>query len=219
MQKTFSALTGPSGAAILVTTGAAVLFSANVMKAESPRQGMSDAQSALFSRLERLWDEQDKLDEAAAANVHLRDTGRTPTGASGDNKRIPASGALTAKSDDERKSVLPDRHDGQESEAGRSAALPVRNTNIGIFEGEEFELCGHAEFTASLAGSQNGHESLVVSSRDRTIPNIPFRGFEAEIPWEIKTDLWPGCSVIAGFVEVAGIVRIGLSVRETGSVK
>lgn len=94
---------------------------------------------------------------------------------------------------------------------------PGKLVNIGLFEGEQFGMCGHDKFSARLSGLSSGQNSIVIKSRDRTIPGIPFRGFEERIPLETKTELWPGCSVIAGFVEVAGIIRIGLSVRETRS--
>ncbi len=86
---------------------------------------------------------------------------------------------------------------------------PYKQYSLAVFSDEEFELCGYSRFKAELSNSQ-----IRLTSQDRSIPDIPFRGFEKKVPPETMTTLWPGCIVIAGYTKVSGTVRIGFSVRE-----
>lgn len=170
---------------------------------DRPSSRVIGSQQALFSRLERLWAEHDARTLAAGGGAaEERMAGPAPDAADGSQ---PSSGIPAPTEEDDR------------SEAAGDDARRV--TNIGVFEGDEFRLCGYSEFKARLQRTGNGGGELLLTSRDRTIPDIPFRGFETRVALETKTDLWPGCSVMAGYVDISGIIRIGLSVRETGRTR
>ncbi|MEZ5812318.1 MAG: hypothetical protein R3D45_12975 [Rhizobiaceae bacterium] len=175
--------------------------------AEDPGQPSSrviGSQQALFSRLERLWAEHDaRTGTASGAAEEERIAGLGPDAADGSGRAQPSSEISAAAERDDR--------------AGATVGKALRVTNIGVFEGDDFELCGHSEFKARLQRTGTEGGELMLTSRDRTIPDIPFRGFEARVALETKTDLWPGCSIMAGYVDISGIIRIGLSVREAGS--
>ncbi len=87
-------------------------------------------------------------------------------------------------------------------------------TSFGVFEDESFDLCGYSGFEASLTGPPDSHDGILLKSRDRNIPDIPFRGFERKLPLETATSLWSDCIVLAGYSKMAGTIRIVLSVTE-----
>ncbi len=93
-------------------------------------------------------------------------------------------------------------------------ASPYLETTFGIFEEEEFGLCGYTKFKARLQSTTSGNGEISLKSRDRSIPDIPFRGFEKNIPQKSATTLWPGCIVMATVVKTANINRIVFAVRE-----
>lgn len=177
---------------------------------EAPSQSnpqVVSQQQALFSHLEMLWEENDRKTFSKSAKRIGGETlipGRTSEG-----------GAINAPSTGLSPEMV---HADQNNAAGRreSDGSEFRHTNIGVFPDDEFRLCGHSRFTARLTGKPPTYEAVIIKSRDRTIPDIPFRGLSVRVPLETRSDLFAGCSVIAGFVQVAGVVRIGLSVREYG---
>lgn len=163
----------------------------------------------LFSRLEKLWDSEKSHSLVPSpgerSDIAMDDGSASPS--PGDD-----SGAGRQDSSEMPASENTAPENGVEAVAQDQNVLKL--TNVGVFPDEEFELCGYKKFSARLVGASPEYNEIVVKSRDRTIPDIPFRGFEKKFPLESKADFWDGCSVIAGYVSVAGVVRIGLSVRE-----
>jgi len=81
---------------------------------------------------------------------------------------------------------------------------------VTVFEGTEFSLCGYRKFKAS---SSDGN-TILISSKDRKIPNRSFRGFESELQLDVQTELWPGCLIIPVAESFAGTTRIAFSIKE-----
>jgi len=77
--------------------------------------------------------------------------------------------------------------------------------DFSVFEETPFELCGYDEFT--VASNAYGSE-LVVRSRDRSIPDTPFRGLEAKIAVDHPTEIFNGCRVLFNYTETASVARI-----------
>lgn len=199
----------------------------NHANAETPEQGAKASiasnhlERQMFSKLNALWKKEGvgkKLDPKQANR--LASLGENPDLTSiGENEAAigspTPSGTIETLEDPPANTT---EREGVVAEIEQGGRDP-ETLDIGVFQDEEFELCGHSRFSARLTGSATGYNSIIVKSRDRTIPDIPFRGFERTFPLETRADFWPGCSVIAGFVDVAGVIRIGLSVRENRDFK
>lgn len=115
---------------------------------------------------------------------------------------IDTSGSEISRATEEKQST--DR-------SGTTASIVSYSGDTGhsftVFEGQEFDLCGYRDFTASIAGTRSEHTGIYLKSEDRDIPDIPFRGFETKLPFKTATELWPGCVVMAAYVDVGGTVR------------
>lgn len=186
----------------------------NHAKAETPEQGAKASVASnhlerqMFSKLNALWVREEDRKRTDPRQVNrLASLDENP-------------GLNSTEAGNKPENTLTDRAEAEASNAElEQVASNPETLDIGVFPDEEFELCGYKQFSARLAGSAKDRDSVIVRSRDRTIPNIPFRGFEMKFPLETRADFWPGCSVIAGFVDVAGVIRIGLSVRENRDFK
>ncbi|WP_367717194.1 hypothetical protein AB2N04_03925 [Nitratireductor sp. GISD-1A_MAKvit] len=88
----------------------------------------------------------------------------------------------------------------------------TREKVFGVFEGQLFTLCGHADFKADVIGHG---DAVQLSSRNRDIPGAGFRGYEKRLPLKQAAELWSGCSIAIGEVETKGPAnRLIISVVE-----
>lgn len=53
---------------------------------------------------------------------------------------------------------------------------------ISVFEEQEFDICGYKYFSAKIVKLKNAVQKIKIHSNDRSIPDIPFRGFEMNTP-------------------------------------
>ena len=77
--------------------------------------------------------------------------------------------------------------------------------DFSVFEETPFDLCGYSQFT--VKGDANGSE-LIVRSRDRSIPDTPFRGLETNITVNETTELFTGCQVLLDYTITGSVARI-----------
>ena len=77
--------------------------------------------------------------------------------------------------------------------------------DFSVFEETPFDLCGYSEFT--VKGDANGNE-LIVRSRDRSIPDTPFRGLESRVTVNKTTELFTGCRALFNYSVTGSVARI-----------
>lgn len=82
--------------------------------------------------------------------------------------------------------------------------------SFGVYPGQTFDLCGHANFTAEIV-TADPTARVSLRSTDRAIPGAGFRGFEARLPLREAAKLWEGCTVAIDLSEGAGTTRIAIS--------
>jgi len=98
--------------------------------------------------------------------------------------------------------------------AAASSSVPV--SAFGVFEGQSFSLCGHDRFSAQVNAAA-APATIVFRSPDRSISGAGFRGFEASVTAGHPQTLWEGCTIAAGYQDVAGKRHIAVSVIEGGT--
>lgn len=108
----------------------------------------------------------------------------------------------------------PSERDGKTpDEPAHDAEEPVARA-FGVFENEDFELCGYTGFTARILDS--GAAGIVLRSQDGGIPGRSFRGYEKRLALKTPINLWPGCTVAVASTDQAGVRRLVFSVISGG---
>jgi len=73
-------------------------------------------------------------------------------------------------------------------------------------------LCGFEQFSVSLAN--NDANEVVLRSKDRSIPDQPFRGFKQRVPMGQLNEIFTGCTVMINATSTTGTPRIRIRVKE-----
>jgi len=101
--------------------------------------------------------------------------------------------------------IIPGTNTENFPETQKPIARVEWHQDFSVFEETPFDLCGHSAFT--VKGDANGSE-LIVRSRDRTIPDTPFRGLESRITNNETTELFTGCRVLFNYSVTGSVARI-----------
>jgi len=76
-----------------------------------------------------------------------------------------------------------------------------------VFEETSFDLCGFKQFTAK-ANSRDTGIVIEIRSRDRSIPDQPFRGLQVQVPSAQVYEILPGCRILLNHETTSGVSRI-----------
>ena len=76
-----------------------------------------------------------------------------------------------------------------------------------VFEETPFELCGFTQFTV-MSNSRVAGNMLEVRSKDRSIPDQPFRGLREQVPADQVVEILPGCRILLSHESTSGVSRI-----------
>ena len=105
----------------------------------------------------------------------------------------------------EELTIIPNSDAKKIPETAKPIARLEWHQDVSVFEETPFDLCGYSEFT--VKGDANGNE-LIVRSRDRSIPDTPFRGLESRIAVNNTTELFTGCWVLFNYSVTGSVARI-----------
>ena len=85
--------------------------------------------------------------------------------------------------------------------------------DFSLFAFDQFDLCGYRDFSVTRSSRTGAATELTVSSKDRSIPDRPFRGFEIKVLSGQAVELLPECIVRLDYYNDTGTARIRVRVR------
>ena len=122
-----------------------------------------------------------------------------------DGSRGPAGVQGPAMAEGRKTAAVDEGARRLQSTAPRTMAF---SESFGVFEDQEFDLCGYSDFTAAKSGSN----SVSLSSSDRSVPGRSFRGYQRRVPLGDAIDLFDGCIVEIEYDDSAGVGRLQFNV-------